>query len=87
MDTNTRFVPVSEAKGRLSEIVRTAEDHDVTLMRHGRPAAVVISPGRLEALLEQLEDAEDRLSLHEREGVTVDFDKLMVELGESPESV
>lgn len=75
------IIPVSEAKGRLSELVRVAEDHDVTLVRHGRPAAVLVSPARLDALIERLEDAEDRLSVHEREGVTMDFDKLTTELG------
>lgn len=76
-----KMIPLSEAKGRLSEVVRDSEDTDVLLMKHSTPAAVVMSFARHEALLEQIEDLMDRLSVHEREGVTVDFDKLKVELG------
>ena len=75
------IVPVSEARVRLSELVRDAEDHDVTLLRHGRPAAVLLSAARYEALLERLEDAEDRLAVHERDGITMTYDKLQAELG------
>lgn len=75
------FIPISEAKGRLSELVRESDDHDVLLMRHARPAAVLMSYERHEALLERLEDALDRLSVHERDGVTISLDKLAAELG------
>ena len=53
-------LPLSEIKARLSEIVDKVEgQHErVTLTRNGRPAAVLISPGDLEAL----EDALDLLS-------------------------
>lgn len=77
----TQLVPISEAKGRLSEIVRDSDDEDVLLMRHGRPAAVVLSARRYEALLEEAEDLRDRLSVYEREGLAVDFDKALVSLG------
>ena len=50
-------------------------------MRHGRPAAVLMSVRRHAALLEQLDELEDRLSVHEREGLTLDLDKAKVELG------
>lgn len=77
----SKLIAISEAKGRLSEIVRDSDDADVLLMRHGHPAAVIMSVRRHEALLEELEDLRDRLSVHEREGVTMDFDKLAAELG------
>ena len=77
----TTYVPLSEAKAKLSEIVRDSDAEDVLLMRHGRPAAVVISSGRYDALLEELEDLKDRLSVYERENVTIDFEKLTAELG------
>ncbi|MGH3502975.1 MAG: type II toxin-antitoxin system Phd/YefM family antitoxin, partial [Nocardioidaceae bacterium] len=60
------LVPISEAKGKLSELVRESDSHDVLLLRHGRPAAVMLSHDRYEALIEKLQDAEDRLSVHER---------------------
>ena len=77
----TVFVSVSEAKGQLSKLIRIAGDEDVLLMRHGRPTAVIIAMDRYQALLDQIDDLEDRLSIHEREGLTVDLDKLGVELG------
>jgi len=75
------IIPISRAKGHLAEVVRDSEEGDVILMRHGRPAAVVMGIARHEALLEALADAQDRLSIHEREGVTIDIDKLANELG------
>ena len=54
-------IPVSEAKGRLSDLVRRAEaGDDVVLTRHGQPAARLVAvarkPSRKErhALLEAL---------------------------------
>lgn len=75
------LVPISEAKGRLSEIIRDSDSEDVLLMRHSTPAAVVISARRYDALLEEVEDLKDRLSVHEREGVTMSQEKVAAELG------
>ena len=74
-------VPISKAKARLSELVRQAADEDVVLMNHSTPAAVMVSAERYDDLLEELEDLRDRISVHERSGVTVSADKLMAELG------
>ena len=75
------LVPVSEAKGRLSELVRESDDHDVVIMNHGRPASILISARRMDSLLEEMEDLRDRLSVYERDGVTIGVDKLAAELG------
>lgn len=75
------LVPISTARAHLSKLIRDAADEDVTLMNHGRPAAVLISPARYESLLDELEDLRDRLSVHECEHVTVPFSKLVAELG------
>lgn len=50
-------LPLAEIKKRLSEIVDGVEErHDrVVLTRHGRPAAVLMSPDELEALEETLD--------------------------------
>ena len=50
-------LPLAEIKKRLSEIVDGVEQrHDrVVLTRHGRPAAVILSPDDLESLEETLE--------------------------------
>jgi prevent-host-death family protein len=40
-------IPIPDAKGRLSELVRRAEaGDDVVLTRHGKPAARLVSIGR-----------------------------------------
>ncbi|MGQ0631326.1 MAG: type II toxin-antitoxin system prevent-host-death family antitoxin [Sporichthyaceae bacterium] len=75
------LVPITEAKARLSEIVRESQDRNVLLMKHGRPGAVVISASRYDDLMERIEDMSDRLSVYEREGVTIGLDKLKAELG------
>jgi antitoxin StbD len=75
------MAPIRQAKGRLSKLVRDADLDGVLLLRHGRVAAVMMSAHRHDALMEELEDLRDRLSIHEREGVTLDFDKLHTELG------
>lgn len=80
-----RTVGISEAKARLSELVRHAADEDVVLMNHSTPAAVLVSAERYDGLLEEVEDLRDRLSVHERSGVTISADKLMAELGQSGE--
>jgi antitoxin YefM len=50
-------LPLAEIKKRLSEIVDGVEErHDrVVLTRHGRPAAVIMSPDELESLEETLD--------------------------------
>lgn len=75
------LVPISEAHAHLSRLVRESADDDVVLMNHGRPAAILISAERYESLMEELEDLRDRLSVHEREHVTMPLDKLGAELG------
>lgn len=76
----TNLVPISEARARLSKLVRESAEDDVVLMNHGRPAAILVSPDRYESLLEELEDLRDRLSVHEREHVTMPVSKLVAEL-------
>jgi antitoxin StbD len=79
------LVPLSEAKTRLFELVRDAEDEDIVLLRHGRPAAVIVGAARLDALVEELEDVRDRLSVYESreapEDLRVPLDKAKAELG------
>jgi antitoxin YefM len=50
-------VPLSEAKDKLSEYVTSVErTHDrIVVTRHGRPAAVLISPDDLAALEETVD--------------------------------
>jgi antitoxin StbD len=75
------IVQITEAKARLAELVREADSHNVLLLRHGRPAAVILSARRYDAIIEDIEDLRDRLSVYEREGLTIGLDKLKAELG------
>ncbi|WP_368834160.1 type II toxin-antitoxin system prevent-host-death family antitoxin [Mycobacterium intracellulare] len=72
-------VPIGEAQARLSELVRQSADDDVVLVDDSGPAAVVMSADRYDALLEDLEDLRDRLSVHERTGVTISADKFSLD--------
>lgn len=60
-------LPLAEIKKRLSEIVDGVEDrHDrVVLTRHGRPAAVIISPDELESLEETMELLSDSKAMRD----------------------
>ena len=62
-------LPLAEIKARLSEIVDRVESrHErIVLTRHGRPAAVLISPDDLEALEETLALLSDGEALREIE--------------------
>lgn len=76
------MIPISEAKGRLSELVQAVRDDlgsTVLLMKHGRPAAVVVDAQYYAELLDQLDDAEDRLALLEPDDDVVDFDAVFPE--------
>ncbi len=58
---------LAEIKKRLSEIVDGVEErHDrVVLTRHGRPAAVIMSPDELESLEETLDILSDPKAMRE----------------------
>lgn len=60
-------LPLAEIKAHLSEIVdRVEREHErVILTRNGRPAAVILSPGDLEALEDTLELLSDLRALTE----------------------
>jgi len=60
-------LPLAEIKKRLSEIVDGVEErHDrVVLTRHGRPAAVIMSPDELESLEETLDILSDPKAMRE----------------------
>jgi antitoxin StbD len=67
------------------ELIREATDEDVVVARHGRLAAVLVGAERYDALLEELEDLKDRLSVYESAGteptLRIGFGKMAAELG------
>jgi len=77
----SKLVAIDQARARLRTLVREIADHHIVLMNNCRPAAILISPQRYSALVEELEDLRDRLSVHEREHATILFSALVAELG------
>lgn len=84
-------MPLGEAKDRLSALVDSAEStHDIiTITRHGRPAAVLMSADDLESLHETLHwlsrtGTREAIATADREyaaGETVSIDQLRTEHG------
>ena len=52
-------VPVSAARDQLPAVLAQSATEAVTLLRHGRPVAVVVSPERYDQLLDAEEELED----------------------------
>ncbi len=73
-------LPLAEIKAHLSEIVdRVEREHErVVLTRNGRPAAVIMSPGDLEALEDTLDLLSDPEALAEIEAARDDAAKGLV---------
>jgi hypothetical protein len=49
------LLPLSEAKTRLHDVIRHAEERDLVLLRHGRPVGALLGYRRYRALLERAE--------------------------------
>lgn len=61
-----RLVPVTEARAKLNELLtEVVPETEVVLLRHGRPAGILIAPDRYDALIERIEDLEDANSILE----------------------
>lgn len=57
-----RVIPISEARANLGDVVAEAAEHEVFLLRHGRPVAVLLSVEAYEAAMDRIEDLEDSLA-------------------------
>ena len=59
------YVPVTAAKNRLLRLIRELGERDqvLAITRAGVPAAVLLSPGRYEGLLETIEILSDRRAM------------------------
>lgn len=77
-------VDVSEARQQLPAVIDRAQTEAVTLLRYGRPAAVLLSPSRYEQLLAAAEDAEDVATFDEamaEEGTNIPWARVKADLG------
>ena len=80
----TKIIPVSDLRRRTSDVIKAVQGGDqvVYVTRHGRPAVVVVDYEDYEALMAQLEDLSDLVSLK----AAVDeparpYDEFLAELG------
>lgn len=61
-------IPISEAKGRLTDLVRRAEAGDeIVLTRHGRPAARIVGVKRVSSAPEERRATIDKIIARARE--------------------
>lgn len=77
-------IDVSEARQHLSAVIDRAETEAVTLVRYGRPAAVLLSPARYEQLLAVADDAQDVAAFDEamaEEGPNIPWEQVKSDLG------
>ncbi len=75
---------VSAARERFPEVLKLAHTEAVILERHGKPAAVVISPERYDQLMTALEDAEDLAAFDDAmrdEGPAIPWEQAKADLG------
>ena len=71
---------ISEMRRNVSKIInQVIEQDDVALItRFGKPAAILLTYDRFNALVEQLDDLEDALALYQRQDdKLVSFDELV----------
>ena len=84
-DQREGLVTVSEAKIRLHEIIRSLANRAVLLLRHGKPVAAMLSYNAYIALLDKIEELEDRLSVYEASAENADmavpWEKVQAEAG------
>ncbi|NYG56689.1 type II toxin-antitoxin system prevent-host-death family antitoxin [Nocardioides perillae] len=76
--------PVSAARDQLPAVLEQAATEAVTLLRHGRPVAVVLSPARYEALLEAEEELDDVAAFDEalaETSPTIPWEQVRADLG------
>lgn len=83
-DQTMASVPVSAARDQLPAVLAQSATEAVTLLRHGRAVAVVVSPQRYEELLEVEEELEDVEAFDEamaEAGDAIPWEQVKVDLG------
>ena len=66
----TKIMPISDLRRRTSQVIRSVKDDGevVYITQHGRPAAVLMDYDQYEAMLAQLEELSDLVSLQAASG-------------------
>ena len=82
--TRMARMKISEARGKMAEVVSLSRTEAVILERHGREAAVIVSPERFREMQEALEEVEDAAAFDAamaEEGDNVSWDQARADLG------
>lgn len=77
-------VSSSDARQALPEVIERAQHEAVTIVRHNRPVAVVLSPERHAELLEAWEESQDVAAFDEAmadAGEAIPWDQVKADLG------
>ncbi len=75
---------VSNARESLAEAIELSREEAVFLERHGKKAAVMISPERYERMMDALDEVDDVLAFDAamaEEGPNVPWDEVKADLG------
>lgn len=83
-DRHMASVPVSAARDQLPAVLEQSATEAVTLLRHGKPVAVIVSPDRYDELLEaeeELEDVEAFDAAMAEAGDSIPWEQVKVDLG------
>lgn len=82
----TKIMPVSDLRRETSKVIQTIlrEKEAVYITQHGRPAVVLVDYEQYEAMLAQLEDMADLVSLKAAvDEPERDYEAFLAEMGES----
>ncbi|MGB3717791.1 MAG: type II toxin-antitoxin system Phd/YefM family antitoxin [Candidatus Promineifilaceae bacterium] len=80
----TKIMPISDLRRLASQVIRSVrEDGEaVYITQHGRPAAVLVNYERYEAMLAQMEELSDLVSLQGAAGEPErDYEEFLAEIG------
>ena len=77
-------ISVSKAREKLSEVVEMSKSEPVVLEHYGRRAAVVVSPGHYDEMLEAFEESQDVAAYDAsfaEEGANIPWEQVKIDLG------
>jgi len=77
-------ISVSKAREKLSEVVEMSQSEPVVLEHYGRRAAVVVSPGHYDEMLDAFEESRDVIAFDDamtEEGENIPWEQVKVDLG------
>jgi prevent-host-death family protein len=77
-------ISVSKAREKLSEVVEMSQSEPVVLEHYGRRAAVVVSPGHYDEMLDAFEESQDIVAFDAalaEEGDNIPWEQVKIDLG------